>query len=93
MPGRLGDKGRPIPVLLRITAGGVECVTGSRREMSVIVHLPDFIRDRLDGRVTGDARQNRGRPAADRFIVAIRNRQMNARIAVGGRAEKNPFFA
>src|SRR6266849_4302065 len=93
MPGRLGHKGRAVPELLRITPSGVERVASRRREMAVIVHLPDFVRDRLDGRVASDAAQDRRRPAADRLVITIRNRQMNARIAIGRGAEKNSFFA
>ena len=93
VPGRLGDEGRLVPVVLRIGARRVERRAGPGREPAVPVDLADVLGDREEAVRVGDVLQDRRRHAADRLVVSVRDRHVDARAAVGGRAEEEALLA
>ena len=91
--GRLADEGGAVPVFLRIRPRGVDGVAAASSELAVPVDLPDLVGDRMHAGVFRDHRQHARRHAADLLVVAVRDREMDARIAVGGRAEERAVLA
>ena len=57
------------------------------------VDLADVLGDREEAVRVGDVRQHRRGHAADRLVVAVRDRHVDARAAVGGRAEEQALLA
>ena len=94
MAGRLGDERGAVPVVLRVGAGRVEGVPGGGGEAAVPIDLAHLVGDRVEVVAVGDHRQGADcRPAADRFVIAIGDRHVDAGVAVGRRAEQSAFFA
>src|SRR5205807_10246478 len=93
MTGRLTNERGAVPVFARVATGGVERMTSAGSEMAVPIDLADLVGDRLNGCVAGDAGQHAGGPTAHGFVIAVRNRQVYARVAVGRGAEENAFLA
>src|SRR5207249_3077191 len=93
MPGRLGHEGDAVPVFLGIGARGVKRVSGGRGEAAVEIDLAHLVGDRIELVAGGDGRQHRSRHAADLLVVAVRDRQEDAGVAVGGGAEQESVLA
>src|SRR5262249_23113514 len=68
VPRRLGDKSGAVPVLSRVSAGGVQGMARSRGEAAVEVHLPDLVRDGIETVLQSDALQHARGPTANRFV-------------------------
>src|SRR5206468_9098541 len=66
---------------------------GSGGEPAVPVDLADVLGDREEAIAVGDVRQHGWGHAADRLVVAVRDRHVDARAAVGGRAEEQALLA
>src|SRR5262249_20187689 len=90
---RLRDERRAVPVLLRIGTGGVESVPRRRGEAAVEVDLAHLVRDRMEAIALGDGRQHGRRPATHALVVAVRDRQEDARGGVARRAEQLTVLA
>src|SRR5262245_46698912 len=79
---------------LGIIRGRVKRMAARGRVPAVIIHLPHFVGRRLEHVAVGDRVQHkRRRPAADRLVIAIRDRHVDARVAVRRRSEDNAFLA
>ena len=76
-----------------IGARRVERRAGAGGEPAVPVDLADVLGDREEAVRVGDVRQHRWGHAADRLVVAVRDRHVDARAAVGGRAEEQALLA
>ena len=94
VPGRLGDEGGPVPVVLRDRSAPCRA-----REPAPAVKPPCQSTWRTFS-VIGKNRfesamfaQHRRGHAADRLVVAVRDRHVDARAAVGGRAEEQALLA
>src|SRR5271156_1247212 len=59
----------------------------------MVIDLTDLVGDRRELRIAGDALEYARRPAADAFVIAVGDRQVDAGVAVGGRAEDQAFLA
>ena len=93
LAGRAADERGAVPVLGRIPARGVQRVPRAGRVAAVMIDLPDAVGDRPEQVRVGDAAQLFGAPAADPFVVPVRDRHVDAGVGVGGAAEDQPLFA
>src|SRR5439155_10618538 len=87
MAGWLADELNAIPVFPGEIARRVNRAARPGGVASVIIHLPDLVGDGVETLAVRDGSQHAGGPAVDRFVVAIGNRHVHARVAVRGRAE------
>ena len=85
VPGRLGDEGDAVPVFLRKASGGVERAAGAGGVAAEIIDLPHLVGD---GEELRACRRSLAVPlrgqALGLFVVAIRDRQVETGIAIGG---------
>ena len=65
---------------------------GRGRVAAVVVDLPDSVGDRLEQMRVGDHPQHTRRPATDPLVIAVGNRHVDVRVAVGGRTEQEAFL-
>ena len=93
MPGRLGDEGDAVPVILRKAPRGVERVARAGGVLLVPVHLTDLFIERVEELAVGDGFHARRGPAIDRFVATIGNGHVPARVVVRGRAEDDALLA
>src|SRR5260370_18239006 len=89
MAGRLGDELHAIPIFLRELARCVDRSACAGSVMSVPIDLPNFISDREEFLRIGDAFEPAGGPAANGFVIAIRDWHVPAGVIVGGRTKDN----
>ncbi len=68
-------------------------MAGGGGEAAVVVDLPDLVGDREEAVRVGDVPEDRRRPPPDTFVVAVRDREVNARASVGGGAEEMALLA
>ena len=87
MAGRLVHELHAVPVFLRKAARRVNRAAGARGVAPVIIHLANLVGDRIKALAVRDGCQHAGGPAVDRFVIAIRNGHVHARIAVRRRAK------
>ena len=85
--GRFGDKLNAVPVVSRKIPRRVDRAARAGRVASVVIHLTDLVGERIETLAVRDGRQHAGGPAVDRFVIAIGNRHIHARVAVRGGTE------
>ena len=85
--GGLCDELHAVPVFRREIPRRINRAARSRGVTPVIIHLPDLVGDRIKALAVRDGRQHARRPAIDRFVIAIGDRHIHARVAVRRGAE------
>ncbi len=92
--GRPVDEGGSVPILAGVLPGRVQRVTRCRRVSAMLIHLANVLGNRIkEISIRDRIESQRRRPTAHPFVVAVGNRHVDTRVAVGGRSKDQTLFA
>src|SRR3954447_15066382 len=85
--GGFSDELRLVPIILWKGPRGVDATARARRVAPMEINLPHLLGDGIKTLAVCDGFQPRRRPTVHRFVVAVRNGHVHARVAVGRGAD------